>query len=65
MTSSATATTLFQKDLRDVVKGIRTHKKNENEYIQQVISNIKDELKHKDFTVKVVAVQKMTYLHMI
>eukprot|EP01064_Diplonema_japonicum_P009655 TRINITY_DN1712_c0_g2_i1.p1 TRINITY_DN1712_c0_g2~~TRINITY_DN1712_c0_g2_i1.p1 ORF type:complete len:1237 (+),score=417.36 TRINITY_DN1712_c0_g2_i1:40-3750(+) len=59
------STQLFQKSLPDLVKGIRKHKKNEQEFIQKSIQEIKDELKHRDIHVKVIAVQKMTYLHMI
>eukprot|EP00659_Diplonema_papillatum_P008236 gene8236-12712_t len=58
-------TQLFQKNLRDIVEGIRKHKKNEQDYIQKVLQDIKEELKHRDIHVKVIAVQKMTYLHMI
>eukprot|EP00756_Hemistasia_phaeocysticola_P048219 Hpha_TRINITY_DN22651_c0_g1::TRINITY_DN22651_c0_g1_i1::g.192705::m.192705/K12396/AP3D; AP-3 complex subunit delta len=63
--ATAAATGFFQKSLRDIVTGIRSHKKTEKQYIQACIADIKDELKHRDFTVKVIAVQKMTYLHMI
>eukprot|EP01065_Artemidia_motanka_P048353 TRINITY_DN7764_c3_g1_i2.p1 TRINITY_DN7764_c3_g1~~TRINITY_DN7764_c3_g1_i2.p1 ORF type:complete len:1286 (+),score=583.90 TRINITY_DN7764_c3_g1_i2:117-3974(+) len=63
--AAAAAATLLQKSLPDIVRGIREHKKNEKEYIQKCISDIKDELKQRDFGVKVIAVQKMTYLHMI
>ena len=58
-------TQLFQKNLPDLVKGIRKHKKNEQDYIQKALQEIKEELKHRDIQVKVIAVQKMTYLHMI
>lgn len=41
----AMATPFFQKNLADLVKGIRSHKKNEKEYIQKCINDIKDEFK--------------------
>eukprot|EP01061_Rhynchopus_euleeides_P041815 TRINITY_DN730_c0_g3_i3.p1 TRINITY_DN730_c0_g3~~TRINITY_DN730_c0_g3_i3.p1 ORF type:complete len:919 (+),score=494.86 TRINITY_DN730_c0_g3_i3:178-2934(+) len=58
-------TQLFQKSLPELVKGIRKHKKNEQDYIQKSLQEIKEELRHRDVAVKVIAVQKMTYLHMI
>ena len=57
-------TQLFQKSLPDIVRGIRKHK-NDQTYIQKILQDIKEELKHRDILVKVIAVQKMTYLHMI
>ena len=61
----AAKTQFMQKTLPDLVKGIRKHKKNEQDYIQKALQEIKQELKHRDILVKVIAVQKMTYLHMI
>lgn len=37
--------TVFQKNLSDVVKGIRSHKKNEREYVQKCIAESRDELR--------------------
>eukprot|EP01006_Ploeotia_vitrea_P035752 TRINITY_DN65931_c11_g1_i1.p1 TRINITY_DN65931_c11_g1~~TRINITY_DN65931_c11_g1_i1.p1 ORF type:complete len:1157 (+),score=279.43 TRINITY_DN65931_c11_g1_i1:72-3542(+) len=60
MTSS-----LFQKSLSDIVKGIRNHKKNEREYVQGVIHDCKEDFRSTDPKVKCVAVQKCAYLAMI
>jgi AP-3 complex subunit delta len=39
---------IFQKTLQDLVKGIRSHKKDPSAYISQAIAEIKTELKSND-----------------
>ena len=56
---------LFRKSLTDLVKGIRSNKNNEQAYISKAINEIKEELKKPDYKVKMVAVAKVTYLHML
>lgn len=56
---------IFQKSLHDLVKGIRANKKNEKQYITDCIAEIKVELRNVDLTKKAVAIQKLTYLHML
>src|SRR4051794_10763759 len=56
---------LMQKTLSDMVRGIRSHKKDEAQYISQCIQEIKDELKSPKMEIKTVAVQKVSYLKMI
>ena len=51
-----------QKNLTDLVRGIRSNKKNESQYINQALQEIKDELKTPDPQKKTVAVQKLTYV---
>lgn len=53
---------MFTKSLTDLVKGIRAHKNNEDKYIRQAISEIKNELRTNDIKKKAVAVQKLTYV---
>ncbi len=36
---------MFEKDLEDLVKGIRVHKDDEAEFINKCLAEIKDELK--------------------
>ena len=64
-TANMAAATFFQKNLADLVKGIRGHKKNEKEYIQKCLNEIKEEFKSSDCRVKCIAVQKCTYLAML
>ena len=52
----------FQKSLTDLVRGIRNNKGNESAFISQCINEIKAELKNEDKKVKMVAVQKLTYV---
>lgn len=52
---------MFEKNLTDLVRGIRNNKKNEAKYISQCIQEIKEELKQ-DMQKKTIAVQKLTYV---
>ena len=54
--------TLFKKSLTELVRGIRANKKNEYQYICKCIQEIKEELKQVNKRVKVIAVQKLTYV---
>ena len=47
-----------------MIKGIRSHKKDEAAYISAAITDIKRELKSSDMSVKVDALKKATYLQM-
>ncbi|XP_053205215.1 AP-3 complex subunit delta-1-like [Panonychus citri] len=55
----------FDKNLTDLVRGIRNNKENEAKYIAQCIEEIKEELKQENITVKTNAVAKLTYLQML
>lgn len=46
--SKMSADSLFQKTLQDLVKGIRSNKKDPSSYISQAIAEIKSELKSVD-----------------
>lgn len=56
---------MFEKSLTDLVKGIRSHKHNEEAFIRSSIAEAKNELKANDIKKKAVAIQKLTYLHML
>ncbi|KNC51771.1 garnet [Thecamonas trahens ATCC 50062] len=56
---------IFQKSVTDLVRGIRSNKKSESEYINAQIAAIKEELKQPQLVKKVVAIQKLTYLQMM
>jgi AP-3 complex subunit delta-1 len=49
---------MFQKTLQDLVKGIRSHKRDESPYISQAIVEIKAELKSTDPFTKAEAVKR-------
>ena len=53
---------MFRKSLSDLVRGIRSHKKDENEYINKALQEIKEELRLVNKKAKMVAVQKLTYV---
>eukprot|EP01088_Endostelium_zonatum_P008528 TRINITY_DN2157_c0_g1_i1.p1 TRINITY_DN2157_c0_g1~~TRINITY_DN2157_c0_g1_i1.p1 ORF type:complete len:1133 (-),score=450.35 TRINITY_DN2157_c0_g1_i1:58-3456(-) len=53
------------KTLVDLVRGIRSHKKDESQYIAACMQEIKEEIKQEDHNTKSVAVQKLTYLQML
>ncbi|XP_070491377.1 AP-3 complex subunit delta [Chironomus tepperi] len=55
---------LFDKNLTDLVRGLRNNKDNEANYIAQCIEEIKQELRIDNISVKCNAVAKLTYLQM-
>lgn len=56
---------MFDKNLTDLVRGIRNNKDNEAKYIAQCIEEIKQELRQENLSVKATAVAKLTYLQML
>ncbi|GCC25263.1 hypothetical protein chiPu_0003672 [Chiloscyllium punctatum] len=56
---------MFDKNLQDLVRGIRNHKEDEAKYISQCIDEIKQELKQDNIAVKANAVIKLAYLQML
>ncbi|CAG2053190.1 unnamed protein product [Timema podura] len=56
---------MFDKNLTDLVRGIRNNKDNEAKYIAQCIEEIKQELRQDNIAVKSNAVAKLTYLQML
>ncbi|XP_071119601.1 AP-3 complex subunit delta-1-like isoform X1 [Haliotis cracherodii] len=56
---------VLDKNLQDLVRGIRNHKENEAKYIAECIDEIKQELKQENLAIKSNAVNKLTYLQML
>eukprot|EP00163_Fabomonas_tropica_P032177 TRINITY_DN7967_c0_g2_i1.p1 TRINITY_DN7967_c0_g2~~TRINITY_DN7967_c0_g2_i1.p1 ORF type:complete len:1234 (-),score=421.05 TRINITY_DN7967_c0_g2_i1:309-4010(-) len=56
---------MFRKNVADVVKGIRSSKKNESQFISQCIAEIKEEVKKNDVHIKAEAMRKLIYLNML
>lgn len=56
---------MFDKNLTDLVRGVRNNKDNEAKYIAQCIEEIKQELRQENISVKATAVAKLTYLQML
>lgn len=56
---------MFDKNLTDLVRGIRNNKDNEAKYIAQCIEEIKQELRQDNLSVKANAVAKLNYLQMM
>ncbi|XP_050292798.1 AP-3 complex subunit delta [Anthonomus grandis grandis] len=56
---------MFDKNLTDLVRGIRNNKENEAKYISQCMEDIKQELRQDNLAVKSNAVAKLTYLQML
>ena len=50
---------LFHRTLQDLIKGVRTHKKDLSTFISQAIAEIKNELKATDPTLKAEAVRAL------
>ncbi|KAK3753179.1 hypothetical protein RRG08_024453 [Elysia crispata] len=56
---------VLDKNLQDLVRGIRNHKDTESKYIAECIDEIKQELKQENLAIKANAVNKLTYLQML
>lgn len=56
---------MFDKNLTDLVRGIRNNKDNEAKYISTCIEEIKQELRQDNISVKCNAVAKLTYIQML
>ena len=53
---------VFDKNLHDLVRGIRNNKENETQYISACLEEIKQELRQDNIAVKANAVSKLCYL---
>lgn len=53
---------MFDKNLTDLVRGIRNNKENEAKYISQCMEDIKQELRQDNLNVKSNAIAKLTYV---
>lgn len=56
---------MFEKTLLDLVKGIRSHKDREAQYISDCIRECKDELGSSDLDLKAEALNKLTYVRFV
>ena len=56
---------MFDKNLTDLVRGIRNNKDSEAKYIAQCLEEIKLELRQHNLSVKANAVAKLNYLQML
>jgi len=61
--TKATSIRLFQKSLRDMITGIRSHKDTQKEFINKCLADIRAEVVSSDIRTKAVAIEKATYLH--
>lgn len=55
---------MFEKSLYDLIRGLRNHKGNEREYIQESQRECRREIKSQDMNLKATALLKLTYLEM-
>jgi len=55
---------MFEKSLYDLIRGLRNHKGNEREYIQDSLRECRKEIKSQDMDLKATALLKLTYLEM-
>lgn len=53
---------LFQQSLQDLVKGIRAHRRDEEEFIRSKLTEIAEECRGSDVTKKTTAVLKLTHV---
>ncbi|KAG4305263.1 hypothetical protein PORY_001433 [Pneumocystis oryctolagi] len=55
---------VFEKNLKDFIRGLRANKNQEKKYIQKAILECKHEVKSSDFNIKTMAILKLAYLTM-
>lgn len=55
---------MFEKSLYDLIRGLRSHKGHEREYIQDALRECRKEVKSQDMNLKATALLKLTYLEM-
>ena len=55
---------MFEKSLVDLIRGLRSHKGNEAEYIQAAIKECRGEIRSQDMDLKATALLKLIYLEM-
>ncbi|OLN84426.1 AP-3 complex subunit delta [Colletotrichum chlorophyti] len=55
----------FEKSLYDLIRGLRNHKGNEREYIQNNLKECRAEVRGQDMDVKATALLKLVYLEMV
>ena len=56
---------MWERNLQDLIRGLRANKKNESKYISQAIDEIRKEVKTKDMEVKAAAILKLTYVRVL
>ncbi|KAI2643657.1 adaptin N terminal region-domain-containing protein [Xylaria nigripes] len=55
---------MFEKSLYDLIRGLRSHKGNEKEYIQNCLKECRAEIRSQDMDLKATALLKLIYLEM-
>lgn len=56
--------TMFEKDIYQLIRGLRAHKGNEREYIQSSLKECRKEIRGQDMDQKATALLKLVYLEM-
>ncbi|KAI1261251.1 AP-3 complex subunit delta [Xylariaceae sp. FL1019] len=56
---------MFEKSLYDLIRGLRSHKGSEREYIQQSLKECRAEIRSQDMDLKATALLKLIYLEMM
>ena len=53
---------MFEKNLNELIKGIRAHKGSEAKYIDSALGECRKEIKSRDMETKAQAILKLTYV---
>ncbi|OIW29499.1 Adaptor protein complex AP-3 delta subunit [Coniochaeta ligniaria NRRL 30616] len=61
---AASIVVVFEKSLYDLIRGLRNHKGNEKEYIQNCLKECRAEIRSQDMDLKATALLKLIYLEM-
>lgn len=55
---------MWERTLKDLIRGLRANKKDESKFIEQAVDEIRQEIKSKDMELKAAAVLKLTYVRL-
>ena len=53
---------MWERTLRDLIRGLRANKKDEAVFINKAVDEIREEIKSKDMELKAGAIMKLTYV---
>ena len=55
---------MFEKNLNELIKGLRAHKGSEAKYIDTAIAECRKEIRNRDLEIKAQAILKLTYVYL-
>jgi AP-3 complex subunit delta-1 len=53
---------MWERSLQDLIRGLRSNKKDEATFVNKAVEEIREEIKNKDMELKAGAIMKLTYV---